>query len=213
MPVRRLDALIAEAGLGTIDFLKIDVEGAEEEVLAGLDLDRIRPRVLVIEAVNPQSPTGAPGPWEARLLAAGYVFALFDGLNRFYVAGDDQALLQRFPKTPTPWDQVDHLWHHGPARDKPQGDDHRLAKVLEQGLFALLPKLPPEQLRALVEAGLAATGKGPVTAEALSRLAGTAEFPRAVAPPRDVDDLVQSEPFRAALARIACFYDGGHVMD
>src|SRR5581483_3464896 len=50
-PVRTLAALIAEARLATIDFLKIDVEGAEAEVLAGLDLDRIRPRVILIEAV------------------------------------------------------------------------------------------------------------------------------------------------------------------
>lgn len=213
MPVRRLDDLIAEAGFHAIDFLKIDVEGAEEEVLAGIDLKRIRPRVLAIEAVNPQNSTGAPGPWAAGLFAADYVFALFDGLNRFYVAAEDEALRARFPKTATPWDQVDHLWHHGPARDKPQGDDHALAKVLEHGLFALLTTLPPAQLQALIEAGLAATKAGPVTEETLARLAGRAEFPAPSSPPRDLAELIASEPFRAALARIGCFYDGGHVAD
>ena len=39
-PVRTLAALIAEAGLATIDFLKIDVEGAEADVLAGMDFAR-----------------------------------------------------------------------------------------------------------------------------------------------------------------------------
>ena len=36
--VRPLRTLIDEAGLGAIDFLKIDVEGAEQDVLAGMDL-------------------------------------------------------------------------------------------------------------------------------------------------------------------------------
>jgi FkbM family methyltransferase len=34
---RRLDSLLNEAGLGTIDLVKIDVEGAEDRVLAGMD--------------------------------------------------------------------------------------------------------------------------------------------------------------------------------
>jgi FkbM family methyltransferase len=212
MPVRRLDDLIADAGFTSIDFLKIDVEGAEDEVLAGIDLSRLRPRVLAIEAVNPQNSSGDAGAWEAGLLAAGYVFTLFDGLNRFYVASEDRALLERFPKIATPWDQVDHLWHHGRAREKPAGDDHALAAILEQGLFALLPILPPEHLQALIEAGLAASKSGPVTPELLAKLTGSAEYPGAPsAAPRDLAGLIASEPFRAALARIACFYDGGHV--
>jgi FkbM family methyltransferase len=36
-----------------IDFLKIDVEGAESAVLIGADWERYRPRVLVIEAIAP----------------------------------------------------------------------------------------------------------------------------------------------------------------
>lgn len=35
VPVRRLDQLVAEAGLDQIDLMKIDVEGAEQEVLEG----------------------------------------------------------------------------------------------------------------------------------------------------------------------------------
>ena len=51
--VRRLSALIDTAKLGAIDFLKIDVEGAEADVLGGLDLARHRPKVILVEAVNP----------------------------------------------------------------------------------------------------------------------------------------------------------------
>ena len=59
--VRPLAALIDEAGLAAIDFLKIDVEGAEAEVLAGMDLARHRPRLLLIEAVQPGSMAEASG--------------------------------------------------------------------------------------------------------------------------------------------------------
>src|SRR5262245_37512953 len=52
-PIRTLAKLCAEAGLTRIDFLKIDVEGAEADVIAGMDLKRWRPRVVLIEAVAP----------------------------------------------------------------------------------------------------------------------------------------------------------------
>ncbi|MBK5956983.1 hypothetical protein CCR97_01950 [Rhodoplanes elegans] len=44
-----LDALLAEHGISTIDFLSVDVEGAEVDVLRGLSLDRIRPHLIMIE--------------------------------------------------------------------------------------------------------------------------------------------------------------------
>jgi FkbM family methyltransferase len=49
--LRRLDTILAAHApeVGEIDFLCIDVEGWELEVLDGLDLERYRPRVMVIE--------------------------------------------------------------------------------------------------------------------------------------------------------------------
>jgi FkbM family methyltransferase len=46
---RPLDDILGEAGLATIDFITIDVEGHELEVLKGLTLDRWRPAILIIE--------------------------------------------------------------------------------------------------------------------------------------------------------------------
>lgn len=48
---RRLDALMDEAGLDTIDLLKMDVEGAEHMVLAGMEdgLKRFRYRCILLE--------------------------------------------------------------------------------------------------------------------------------------------------------------------
>ena len=47
--MRRLDDVLAEAGISGVDVVSVDVEGWELEVLAGLDLARHRPSVLVIE--------------------------------------------------------------------------------------------------------------------------------------------------------------------
>jgi len=46
---RKLDTILNELKLDRIDFLSIDVEGWELEVLAGFDLPKHRPRVVLIE--------------------------------------------------------------------------------------------------------------------------------------------------------------------
>jgi FkbM family methyltransferase len=73
----------------TIDFLKIDVEGLEREVIEGANWGRWRPRVVLAESNRPES-------WEPRLLASGYLFAAFDGVNRYYVRSEDACLLPAF---------------------------------------------------------------------------------------------------------------------
>lgn len=51
VPARTLSALIEAAGLaGEIDLLSLDVEGAEEMALRGLDLRRHAPRFICVEA-------------------------------------------------------------------------------------------------------------------------------------------------------------------
>ena len=81
-----LAELCASHGIEAIDFLKIDVEGAEGDVIAGGDWRRYRPKVVMVEAIKPISGEPAWEAWEGALLAQGYRFALFDTLNQFYVA-------------------------------------------------------------------------------------------------------------------------------
>lgn len=88
----------------TVDFLKIDVEGHEAQVVAGNDWQRFRPRVLVIEATHPMSTEPAWSEWEPTLLAANYVFAFFDGLNRYYVEGEERSLVRLFETPPNIFD-------------------------------------------------------------------------------------------------------------
>lgn len=213
-PMRTLSDLCAEAGLGAIDFLKIDVEGAEADVLAGLDFKRWRPRVVVIEAIAPGSMAEAWAGWEPALLAHGYRFAFFDRLNRFYVAEEAADLAQRFPSEPAPWDRVQHLWDFGRAPERSDHPDHAFAKLLQAGFTAELPMLPLELVERIVTRGLQATGSQGMPPQNLARLFfGTAEFPRPASGSGDVAFLLDTEEVRAALGRIACTYDGGHIMD
>ena len=89
---------------GDIHFLKIDVEGAEGEVLAGADFQAYRPWIVLLEATRPMTTITATD-WEPLILDAGYVFVWFDGLNRFYVAQERHAELQQhFQVPPNPFD-------------------------------------------------------------------------------------------------------------
>lgn len=67
-------------------FMVVDVEGAEADVLAGVDLRAWRPWVVIVESTAPLSTTQTHHEWESMLLDAGYVFCMFDGVSRFYVA-------------------------------------------------------------------------------------------------------------------------------
>jgi 2-polyprenyl-3-methyl-5-hydroxy-6-metoxy-1,4-benzoquinol methylase len=83
-----------------VHFLKIDVEGAEKDVLAGADLQHQRPWIVVIEATAPM--TGAPthDKWESLLTAPGYRFVLSDDLNRYYVADEHAELAAALKDAP-----------------------------------------------------------------------------------------------------------------
>jgi FkbM family methyltransferase len=49
VPAFRLDDLLARHGIGSVDLLSVDVEGAEEEVLSSFDLRSVRPKVVCVE--------------------------------------------------------------------------------------------------------------------------------------------------------------------
>jgi FkbM family methyltransferase len=98
-----------------IDFLKVDVEGAEANVLQGVDWSNFRPRVLVIEATKPATPIKDWGDieaianwqeWEPLLLEKGYLFAYFDGLSRFYVREEDCGIMSRLTLPPGVFDRI-----------------------------------------------------------------------------------------------------------
>jgi FkbM family methyltransferase len=211
-PVRALKVLCKQAALKRVDFLKIDAEGAEADVLAGMDFDELRPRLLVIEAEVPGTMPQAWRAWEPSLLERRYRLAFIDSLNRWYVAEEASALCARFPKEPAAWHSIEHLWHCGRAPERPEHPDHTLAKVLQHGFLAMLPSLDRPLLHEMITRGLEGM-KSPTSGAGLEELVGRAEFPRARAQADDLAKLLDTDELRAALGRIACAYDGGHIMD
>ncbi|MFZ5483250.1 MAG: FkbM family methyltransferase [Pseudomonadota bacterium] len=103
--VRTLSDLCDELAVADIHFLKIDVEGAEKAVLQGFDLERYRPWVVLMEATEPNSTVPTHGEWEHLLTRRGYVFAFFDGLNRYYLAQERAGLLAKFTAPPNVFDR------------------------------------------------------------------------------------------------------------
>lgn len=91
-----LDKILARVPLPEITFINIDVEGFEKQVLQSIDLAKYKPFVLCIEATEPMSETPSYMAWEKIAMDNNYLFAMFDGLNRYYVHKDHVDLLPRF---------------------------------------------------------------------------------------------------------------------
>ncbi len=88
--VQTLNQLLESSCAGrVVDFLKIDVEGSEAEIINAASFSTHRPRLLIIEAVRPFTLEPAWLDWESALIGQRYEFAWFDGLNRFYVREED----------------------------------------------------------------------------------------------------------------------------
>jgi hypothetical protein len=105
-----LNDVCAEHVRGDVHFLKIDVEGFEGDVLRGMDFERWRPWVLVIEATLPNSRETNHASWEHLVTSRRYRYAWFDGLNRYYVAEEHAELMASFGIQPNVFD--DYISHH-----------------------------------------------------------------------------------------------------
>lgn len=88
VPVVPLSQVFQKHIRRTIDFLKIDAEGHDFQVLEGADLERWRPRVVVIEGSDTQS-------WDGLFDRSGYHRATCDGVNSYYIRAEDAHLLPR----------------------------------------------------------------------------------------------------------------------
>lgn len=104
-PIVRLDSLLEKYGANQIHWLKIDVEGMEKSVLEGWRISACRPWILVVESMHPSTQEKNYKEWEPGVLDKGYLFAYFDGLNRFYIHHDHSDLVPFFNAPPNVFDE------------------------------------------------------------------------------------------------------------
>jgi FkbM family methyltransferase len=213
MPVTTLRTLCERHAPPTIEFLKIDVEGAERDVLLGGDWQRFRPKIVVLEALEPVTLSPAWEHWEGLLIAEGYRYAFFDSLNRYYVADEHAELADRLA-VPASMDGVAAFRDFKPALEDTRHPDHALAQRLAGMDMVRLPLMSKDTLMARLISGVdPAVLDRPLQstdAAATQRiLFGTeANSMRLMLPPNaTVRDLcrtaVESEPFRMACGRIS----------
>lgn len=85
-----LKDVFKQNGVRKIDFLKIDVEGFEKDVIDSNDWSKYRPRVICIEANHIQA------DWKETLKKHHYLLTYNDGLNDYYVAKEEPKLAEHF---------------------------------------------------------------------------------------------------------------------
>lgn len=102
--VVRLTTICEQYVPSDIHFLKIDVEGAEKSVLQGINLQKIRPWIILVESTLPGTEIEAYEDWEPSLLAADYEYIKFDGLNRFYLAKEHRKIRSSLIAPPNVFD-------------------------------------------------------------------------------------------------------------
>jgi FkbM family methyltransferase len=80
VPIRSLQDIFDEYKPAKIDFLKVDVEGYEYQVIKGNNWSRYRPEVICIEANHIKH------DWRPILEKNGYRLFIKDGLNEYYLS-------------------------------------------------------------------------------------------------------------------------------
>ena len=195
VPTRTLADVCAEYAPPAIHFLKVDVEGAEDRVLRGADFARFRPWIVLVEATRPLSPEPDYAAWEPLLTAASYEFVWFDGINRFYLAGEKAAELRRFFAVPVNY--FDDYDLYSPEAERLRGEigafrakaDAMEAEARSQYTRAEAAENANSQLRARTDAAEAEAA----TARAAANAAGAAA--------RSAETLAQAADSTAGAAR------------
>ncbi len=88
--VKPLSQIFDEIKVETINFMNIDVEGFEYQVIKGNNWAKYRPQVICIEANH------IVQDWRPLLEKAHYDLVFFDGLNNYYVAHECSKIAQNF---------------------------------------------------------------------------------------------------------------------
>jgi FkbM family methyltransferase len=214
LPVTTLATLCELHAPKCFGFLKIDVEGAEAEVLRGAEFSQHRPKVIIVEAIKPFTLAPAWDEWEPLLATHGYTYVWDDELNRYYVAEEAQALAEKLTAGPKWYADGPQIGNYKPAADDPTHPDHHLARLLAGADMATLPLMDRSVLLDALTAGIPDLDRpadAPDIAAIRVRLFGSAApqhtTPLARETIREVyRRIIDSDAFRAACGRIAASY-------
>ena len=81
--LRTLRSIFEQHEVKVINFMKVDVEGLELEVLKSNDWSRYRPEIICIEANH------IVDDWRGYIASCGYYLVFFDGLNEYYAISEE----------------------------------------------------------------------------------------------------------------------------
>ena len=216
LPMTTLAVLCEQLAPASFEFLKVDVEGAEADVLRGADFSRFRPKIIMVEAIKPLTLAPAWDEWEPLLARHGYAYVWDDELNRYYVAEEARTIAARLAEGPKWYADGPQIGNFKGAAEDPAHPDHCLALLLAGSDLAKLPLMDRAALRDILTAGVAgldeaATAAGIATLQ--ERLFGASAALQQIAQPqpgesiRDVyQKVIDSDAFRAATGRIAASY-------
>lgn len=150
VPLRRIDSLLSELGVPSVDVVKIDVEGAEVAVVEGMLAGALRPAVCVVEGVSPVLGRGPGDQAVALLVEGGYQHCMFDGINHWLTLDSHLVDALSIPANP-----LDGFVRQPPPEedlvvDPSSGDETRVPRVRpdEQTPLttSLVGDLEPEQV-------------------------------------------------------------------
>lgn len=220
LPMVTLAQLCERDVPGQYEFLKVDVEGSEADVLLNGDFARFRPNIIVVEALAPYSLAPTWDAWEPFLAKHGYRYVWFDTLNRYYLADEARELARHFQNVPDSFPGTLLYRDARPALDDASHLDHHLAQLMAQGAMTRLPLLERERLLDLATARLspaeldrtAGAGDWAICFERLFGTAPTAAdvAAHAIAPGATIRELyahlIDGDRFRAACGRISAGY-------
>ena len=83
--ITTLDQIYSENSITDVDFLKIDAENSEKNILLGFSISLHRPTLIIIESTYPTSQELIESEWDFIFIEGGYIKVFFDGVNNYYL--------------------------------------------------------------------------------------------------------------------------------
>jgi FkbM family methyltransferase len=214
LPMTTLAALCEKRAPAHFEFLKVDVEGAEADVLRGADFSRFRPKIIVVEAIKPLTLAPAWNEWEPLLARHGYHYIWDDELNRYYVADEARAIAPRLTEGPKWYADGPQIGNHKGAAEDATHPDHRLALLLVGLDLPKLPLMDRDQLLAMLTEDVPESDRPAGAAHIAAiheRLFGSAAMQQMTASQHETireayRRIIDADAFRAACGRIAASY-------